>query len=152
MYMPEAYQDSQKYGYWKVVYTSKRGGFGGGTRKTYYVTTSNADMEPLEINTGKTGRKLARTLAAALEAADVTKYDEVLPPELGPSEYADDEWESWVGKTNAIPAKVASGGKAAIAGYMKVVHQQRESWIASRLGVSEQTVRQYLSDLREGRR
>jgi len=152
MYMPEAYQDSQKYGYWKVIYTTKRGGFGGGSTRTYYVTSSAGKMEPLEINTGKTGKKLARTLAAALEAAGATEHSDILPPEIHPNEYSDDEWESWVGKTSAIPVQVAAGGKAAIAGYMKVVHQERESWIGSRLGVSEQTVRQYLSDLREGRR
>jgi len=144
-------ETEESYGYWKVVYTVERGGFGGGTRNVYHVQCGSDSEQRLEIGSGDEKQRLARTLAATMEAAGATDFD-LLPPELGPTSYDGDEWEAWAADTNAVPAKVAGAGKAALAGYLKVVHRERESWIGSRLDVSEQTVRQYLSDLREGRR
>ena len=110
------------------------------------------ENQSVELNYGKDGKKLARTLAAALDAAGATGTSELLPPVLGPSKHDTDEWEAWAADTDAVPVKIATAGKAPIAAWLKVVHRERESWIATKLGVSERTVRQYLSDLREGRR
>jgi len=143
-------ETAESYGLWKVVYTTERGGFGGGTRTVYHVQYGSDEEERIEFGSGKEKKRLARTLAATMNAAGASM--DLLPPELGPKRYDDNEWQSWAASSNAIPTKVAAAGKAAIAGYCKVVHREREGWIAGRLDVSEQTVRQYLSDLREGRR
>lgn len=142
---------SEKYGRWRVVTTQKRGGFGGGTQSVYHVQNGTDDADRMKIGAGKEKKRIARTLAATMDAAGAIDFD-LITPELGPKEYSDNEWEKWAAESNAVPAKVAGAGKAALAGYLKVVHREREGWIASRLDVSEQTVRQYLSDLREGRR
>ena len=129
---------------------------GLGRTSTYYVEDKFGDGEPVKVGTGKGGKKLAKTISATLSAAEVTDLD-ILPPGMRdgehPQRYGDAEaWEDWVAENASIPTKVATAGKAAIAGWLKVVHRERESWIANRLGVSETTVRQYLSDLRAGRR
>lgn len=150
MYMAHA---KMQYGAFKVTSSTNRRGL---SSTTHYYIERNGE-EPVKLGTGKDGKKLARTLAAALEAAGVHNFD-CLPPGLRgddpqyPHDYSDDEWEAWASDNEVVPVRIASGGKAAIAAYLKVVHREREKWIASRLGVSETTVRQYLSDLREGRR
>jgi hypothetical protein len=138
-----------EYGQWRVESKKDRGGLD--TRTIYYVRRSNGD-ESVEVGSRKEGRKLARTLAATLDSAKVSGVDDVLPPEFRPDRHNGDEWEQWAGESLAVPAKVACAGKAPIAGWLKVVHKQSEQWIANRMDVSESTVRQYLSDLREGRR
>jgi len=144
-------QVAEKYGSIAVKYAKKTTSFGRSDR-TYYIEYVG-EQEPVEIGDGKDGKKLARTLAAALDSAGVTGYNQILPPEFGPAKHSDtDEWELWAGDSRAIPARIATAGKAAMAGWLKVVHQEREKWIGNELGVSEGTVRQYLSDLREGRR
>jgi len=51
-----------------------------------------------------------------------------------------------------IPIEIASNGsKAAIAAYLDC-HEVREWYVADRLGVSEQTIEQYVSDFAAGRR
>jgi len=145
-------QATEDYGRILVEMEKETSGFNS-TTPVYYVKYSG-ENEAVEIGHGKDGKKLARTLAATLDKAGVTGISDVLPPEFGPSKYDRDggEWEQWAGESQAIPAQVAAAGKAAMAGWLKVVHQEREGWIATELGVSEPTVRQYLSDLREGRR
>jgi hypothetical protein len=138
-----------QYGRW-IVTKDRNAGISGS--KTMYGVEREGENERVEINTGKTGKKLARTLAAALDKAGAIGSEELLPPSLGPSSYDGDPWEAWAADTDAVPVKVAAAGKASIAAWLKVVHQEREKWIAGKLGVSESTVRQYLSDLREGRR
>jgi len=142
-------QSETEYGRFEVTYETRNTGISN--RTTYYV---KAGDERIEINDGNDGRKLARTLAATLDAAGAIDFSE-LPPEWEderPDEYSEGEWESWEADNQSVPVRVAGAGKAPLAGYLKVVYGQRESWIARRLDVSEQTVRQYLSDLREGRR
>ena len=153
IYMARAKQ--KEYGRFKVTNTtdSRPGTL---SNRTYWYLETNAEP-PVKMGSGKEGKKRARTLAATLDAAGVHDFD-ALPPGLDgdgpdyPDEHSSDEWEAWVGENEVVPVRIASGGKAAIAGYLKVVHRERENWIANRLGVSESTVRQYLSDLREGRR
>lgn len=137
------------YGRWQVR-GEQNAGLSG--TKTMWHVERKGENQSVELNYGKDGKKLARTLAAALDAAGATGSSELLPPELGPSKHDTDEWEAWVADTDAVPVKIATAGKAPIAAWLKVVHRERESWIATKLGVSERTVRQYLSDLREGRR
>lgn len=137
----------KQYGQFEVTSEEGRGIMND---RTWFVAVVYGDDQRY-INTGQNGKKLARTLAAALDAADETDLSS-LPPEFGPAARAGDEWEQWAGETQAVPARIAGAGKAPLAAYLKVVHRQRENWIGNRLGVSEQTVRQYLSDLREGRR
>lgn len=111
---------------------------------------------PVPVGSGKNGKKLARTLAATLASAGVHGF-ECLPPgfEDGdrPSRVGSGgEWEEWAAESHAVPAEIAAAGKAALAGWLKVVHRRSASQIAHRLGVSESTAQQYLSDLRQGRR
>jgi len=144
-----------KYGRFEVVKHEERRAGSLSPRTRYYVETNG---EPsIKVGSGSNGKKLARTLAATLNAANVHDLDALPPGMTGdepayPDEYSDDEWQAWTADNEVLPVRVAGAGKAAIAGYLKVVHRERESWIANRLGVSESTVRQYLSDLREGRR
>ncbi|WP_128478349.1 hypothetical protein [Halorussus pelagicus] len=132
----------------RVEYENVASPLGGTTR--FYLSEVEG-RERVEVGDGPDGRRNARTLAAALAAAGVESLD-VLPPEFGPSAHDGDEWEAWADDSFAVPARVATASRAAIAGWLKVVHRQREDWIASEVGVSEDTVVQYLSDLREGRR
>lgn len=131
---------------WTVEYENIPSPLGGTTR--YYL--ADASEERVEVGDGPDGKRLARTLAATLEKAGFDSLD-VLPPEFGPEEHGDD-WEAWASESFAVPARVSMASKAAVAGWLKVVHRQREEWIADHYGVSEETVVQYLSDLREGRR
>ena len=119
-------------------------------RTTYYVTARGAN-DRVKVGDGKQARHHARTLAAALAAAGEIDLSS-LPPEFGPRRSDENEWAGWAGDTLAVPATIAAAGNAPLAGYLKVVHRQSESWIAREMDVSETTVRQYLSDLREGRR
>ena len=136
-------------GVFRVEYENVASPLGGTTR--FYVAEIDGDAQ-VEVGDGADGRRNARTLAAALAAAGVESLD-VLPPEFGPDFAAPgSEWEAWAGESFAVPARIATASRAAIAGWLKAVHRQREDWIASEVGVSEDTVVQYLSDLREGRR
>jgi hypothetical protein len=146
--MPSA---KKKYGRFTVE-RERESGRGLGSTDVWYVRRSGKDWE-VDCGTKKNGKKLARTLAAALDAADVLDPTDVLPPEWGPRGItADSDWEAWADESKAVPVAIASAGNAAVAAWLKVVHKEREKWIANTLGVSESTVRQYLSDLREGRR
>ena len=153
MYMARA--KKTEYGSLKVTSATDHRAGTLTNRTNWYVEAY--DEPAVKMGSGKEGKKRARTLAATLDAAGVHDFD-ALPPGLDgdgpdyPDEHSSDEWQAWVGENEVVPVRIASGGKAAIAGYLKVVHRERESWIANRLGVSESTVRQYLSDLREGRR
>lgn len=144
-----------QYGMFEVTSERKGGGLTGTT--VWYVQRGDDSARRRKIGDGKTGKKNARALAAALAAAGQTDLS-ALPPEFGPTKHHQlhgddgDEWEQWAGETQAVPAEVAAAGKAPLAAWVKVVHRERESWIGNRLDVSESTVRQYLSDLREGRR
>jgi hypothetical protein len=142
-----------EYGRFDVTSNTKTTGFGSNT--TYWgIETRN---EPtITIGNGKEGKQQARTLAAVLNAAGAHGFD-MLPPGMVendelPGKGSSNEWEQWAADTEAVPARIATAGKAAVAGWLKVVHRERESWIGTELDVSESTVRQYLSDLREGRR
>lgn len=136
-----------------VEVTCEREKTAWGHSDTYYVEIEGFNR--IEMGKHATGKKLAKTLAATLNAAGATSYD-LLPPEWTkgerPSMASSDRWEGWAAEHMSIPARVAAAGKAAAAGYMKVVYRTEETLIATHLGVSEQTVGQYLSDLREGRR
>lgn len=153
MYMARAKQT--EYGSFKVTNATDHRAGTLTNRTIWYVEAY--DEPAVKMGTGKEGKKRARTLAATLDAADCHGFD-ALPPGLNgdepeyPDSHSSDEWEVWSSENGAVPVRIASGGKAAIAGYLKVVHRERESWIGRRIGVSESTVRQYLSDLREGRR
>jgi hypothetical protein len=125
----------------------------GRSRRQYYVRPKGGDREAY-CGTGKDGKKRARTLAATLDAAG--QYDlDTLPPEWGQdnrlSKFGhENEIEEWACEENAVPAEIAVAGKPAVAGYLYVVYNESPSYMS--LGVSESTIRQYLSDLREGRR
>jgi hypothetical protein len=146
MYMGTT-QTKTEYGRWKVTRTKSEG---INHRYTYHVERKH-EQDQIAVSDGSEGKTLARTLAASLDAAGVVT-EPILPPSLGPNEHEGDEWEAWSDRNNAVPAKIAVAGNATVAGWLKVVHRERESWIANKLDVSESTVRQYLSDLREGRR
>jgi len=109
-----------------------------------------------ETGTGKDGKKRAKALAAALDAAGFLDLDELPPVAEGserPTRFGDsDGWEEWTAESYAVPAKAAVDGKYSMAGFMHGVHHASPSEIARYLDVSEQSVRQYLSDLRAGRR
>lgn len=141
------------YGRFEVTNQDKNRTFAK-SRTAYFV--EDRDGHAVEIGTGKNGKKRARTLAATLNAASIYSFEDVLPPGLldgdFPSKGASDPWQEWASDTDAIPARIATSGKAPMAGWLHIIHRERPSWIANELGVSEQTVRQYLSDLREGRR
>lgn len=125
---------------------------GFGTTYSYSIVDKHSDWR-VQVGDDDTGYQLARTLAATLDAAEIRNPDEIMPPEWGARGVGGgDEWESWVGESKAVPGKIAAAGKAPLAGWLKVVHKERASWIANEIGVAEQTVKQYLSDLREGRR
>lgn len=153
MYMVRAKQ--KEYGSFKVTNATDHRPGTLTNRTNWYVEAY--DEPAVKMGSGKEGKKRARTLAATLDAAGCHGLD-ALPPGLDgdepeyPDKHSSDDWEAWASENGAVPVRIASGGKAAIAGYLKVVHRERESWIGRRLGVSESTVRQYLSDLREGRR
>jgi hypothetical protein len=123
----------------------------------YYVENHEGDR--VKTGDGDSGQQRARTLAATLHTVEAGGFD-LLPPGMlladrprgHPSEASENEWQSWAAETNVVPARVAAAGKAPLAGYLNIVHRERDSWIGGRLGVSEATVRQYLSDLRAGRR
>jgi hypothetical protein len=134
-------------GAFRVEYENVASPLGGTTR--YYVSEVDGERQ-VEIGDGTDGKKLARTLAATLAKADVATLN-VLPPEFGPKTQGG-EWEKWVAESVPVPATVAAAGRAASAGWLKVVYRIREDWIGDEIGVSEDTVVQYLSDLREGRR
>lgn len=140
-----------KYGRFAVVSETERTAYG--RQVSYYVETKGSGR--VEVGTGNDGKRLAKTLAAALKNADVHDF-EVLPPGFvdgdRPERHDADDWERWCFDTKAVPARIATAGKPATAAYLKVVYRRQESWIATELGVGEQTVVQYLSDLREGRR
>jgi len=139
-----------EYGRYSVEHERESSGYGH--VDVWYVRNTGANWE-VEVGQKRDGKKLARTLAATLDSAGVLDPTDVMPPEWGPRGItADSDWEAWADDAKAVPAAVAGGGKAAIAGWLKVVHKEREGWISNELGVSESTVRQYLSDLREGRR
>jgi hypothetical protein len=141
--------DRTEYGRFEAI--SERDDSGYLTTVRWSVDTANEP--PIEIGTGSDGKKLARTLAAALDAADVDGWD-CLPPGFAdgerPESYDSGTWEAWAADSLTVPARVAASGKAPLAAYLKVVHRKGESWIAKQLDVSEATVRQYLSDLRRG--
>jgi hypothetical protein len=146
------YMATQATKYGRYTVERERDTSGYGTTDVWYVRNSGANWEA-EVGQKQSGKKLARTLAAVLDAADVHRPSEVMPPEWGARGItANGEWEEWAADAEVIPAQVACGGRAAIAGWLKVIHKEKENWIANEIGVSEQTVRQYLSDLREGRR
>jgi hypothetical protein len=149
MYMVE--QTAKEYGRYSV--RRKRESKGFGSTDVWYVAHTGTGWE-VETGTKQNGKKLARTLAAVLDSAGVMRPADVMPPEWGARGITsgDDEWQEWAAENKSVPAKVATAGNAAVAGWLKVVGKEREGWIATELGVSEQTVRQYLSDLREGRR
>ncbi len=146
-------QESQvtEYGRFKVQKEIDRGGLGK-TEKFYVQNGMKGDR--IRVYGGE---NRAKTLAAVLDSAGAVDFD-VLPMDSEgleePRKHNDDadEWEVWADDALAVPAEVAVAGKAAVAGFLKVVHRERESWIGTKLGVSEATVRQYLSDLRAGRR
>jgi len=143
-------KQATQYGRYTVEKERESGGFGN--TDVWYVRNTGANWET-EVGTKQNGKKLARTLAATLDAADVLDPSDVMPPEWGARGITKgDDWQTWVAETHALPVEIATGGNAAIAGWMKVIQKEREGWISNRIGVSEQTVRQYLSDLREGRR
>lgn len=125
----------------------------GHSRRKYFVRPKG-DYGEAYCGNGKDGKKRARTLAAALDAAG--QHDlETLPPEWGQdnrlSKYGDSgQIEKWAVEENAVPAEIAVAGKPAIAAYLYVVYNENPKYM--NLGVSESTIRQYLSDLREGRR
>lgn len=133
-----------------------------GTRQTALGNTTSyavtgPDGKTVTIGNSTEGRKRARTLAATLESAEVFDMEEMLPPELLGEEpnfpsRTGDGFEEWASVNDVIPVRIATAGKAAMAGWLYVIHRHRPGWISNKLGVSEQTVRQYLSDLREGRR
>jgi hypothetical protein len=141
--------DQMTYGLFSVEEREKRGSLGNVT--PYAVTHGSGDDGDEVLVDTSNSRQDARTLAAALSAAGMTTVVDAVPPNLG-GRRGEGGWESWGAETNAVPARVAGAGAAPTAAYIKVVHRERESWIANRLGVSESTVRQYLSDLRAGRR
>ena len=130
----------------RVEYENIPSPLGGTTR--YYVSECDGPGR-VEIGDGADGKTLARMLAATLANAAVDSLD-VLPPEFGPESHGD-AWETWTARTVPVPATVAAAGRAASAGWLKVVYRMREDGIATEVGVSEDTVVQYLSDLREGR-
>lgn len=134
-------------GAFRVEYENIASPLGGTTR--YYVSEVDGERR-VEIGDGSDGKRLARTLAATLAKADVESLD-LLPPEFGPEKQGNG-WESWVSESVPVPVTVAASGRAASAGWLKVVYRMREKWIGNEIGVSEDTVVQYLSDLREGRR
>lgn len=144
-----------EYGRFRVVQETDRHGVT--KTETYKIQDGvkfRGDNRVQVHGSGKAAKKNAKTLAATLHAAGETDLD-ALPEEMNsPSIHNDDadSWEVWADENLAVPVSVATAGKAAVAGYLKVVHRERESWIGSKLGVSESTVRQYLSDLRAGRR
>lgn len=109
------------------------------------------DGDRFEVGTGKDARRDAQALASALDSAGVLELDDVLPPKK-PSKFTGEEWESWSDESNAVPARLVGAGKHVVAAYLDVVNEERTGTIASRLDVGEQTVRQYLSDLRADRR
>lgn len=153
MYMARAKQ--KEYGRFEVTTAKQSHSFRNRSTTWYYVETNGEP--PVKVGSGSDGKKLARTLAATLDSANVHDLDALPPGMTGdepshPDEYSNDEWEAWTAENEVLPVRIAGAGKAAIAGYLKVVHREREAWISNRLGVSESTVRQYLSDLREGRR
>jgi hypothetical protein len=119
----------------------------------------NHEGDRVKTGEGDSGQQRARTLAATLHAVDGGTFD-LLPPGMllddrprgHPTESSENQWESWTAENHGVPARVAAAGKAPLAGYLKIVHRERDSWIGSIIGVSGETVSQYLSDLRAGRR
>lgn len=55
-------------------------------------------------------------------------------------------------KRDSIPTEIACMGRAAIASYIFSVHGEPYEEVATQLGVSVETVRQYIFDFRHGRR
>lgn len=131
-----------KYGYYEV--TLKSG--------SYHVT-GTGEEERIFVGKDRSGRERAKALAAALDAAGVVQFERVLPPETNPSKNGESgEWQSWSADSYALPAKMLADSNYSAAGYLHGIYDLKPSQIARRIGVSEQSVRQYLSDLRAGRR
>jgi len=142
-------RQATEYGRFKVE--SER----GNSRRSYYVRPKGGDREAYCGN-GKDGKKRARTLAAALDAAGQFDLD-TLPPgwawDNKLRKHGDTEdIEEWAVEENAVPAEIAVAGKPAVAAYLYVIYNENPQFMENTLGVSEATIRQYLSDLREGRR
>ena len=112
------------------------------------------------IGSGPDAFKRGQALAAALDATNcwMDCVEELLPPEEpgrgGFSKYPRDEdgWDYWSIDNLVVPAKLLGDGKYGAAGWIYGVYGTNPEWIANHLDVSEQSVRQYLSDLRSGRR
>jgi len=145
---------SDRYGVFKIV-SERQSGIS--RSDVWYVENHEGDR--VRVGDAANGETRAKTLAATLDATKAGSFD-LLPPGMlvderprgHPRSHSDNDWETWAAETNAVPAEVAGAGKAPLAGYLKIVHRERDGWIANRLGVGEATVRQYLSDLRNGRR
>lgn len=62
-----------------------------------------------------------------------------------------DFWRKDATTTDAIPVCVAVDGQKAIAAYLFAIQRMGKSGIADRMGKSENTIQQYLSDYKAGR-
>lgn len=137
-----------EYGYFTVERERQR------SSPFWYVT--GPDGGQYGVGTGKDGKKRAKALAAALDAAGMLDLD-CLPPCADGTERptkfggTDGEWEEWTAEAAAVPAGFMTD-KYAVAGYLHAVHRYAPAKIGRELDVSEQSARQYLSDLRAGRR
>lgn len=121
--------------------------------REWFVVDGNGDRFSCGTGRGQSSaRKDAQALAGALDSAGILELDKVMP-EGSPSRWGEaDEWEEWAARAEAVPARVIGGGKWCVAGWLNVVVELGTGQIARRLDVSESTVKQYLTDLRAGRR
>lgn len=108
------------------------------------------DGETWSLGAKKDGRRDAQALAAAFDKANVLDMDDLLPSK-SPDKYTGGEWEEWAAAAEVVPADLVGAGKPAVAAWMKVVLGVSIIRISHSLDVSEQSVRQYLADLRADR-
>lgn len=132
-------------------------------QKLWYVV--DRDGNRYHVATGRhNARRRAQALAAALDAADVYMTDgieAIMPPdEVDGEDWSgsrfgnnhENDWANWSLDNSVVPVKLMKDGNYSVSGWLHGVYDIDPKWIAQYLDVSEQSVRQYLSDLRSGRR
>ena len=141
----------RQYGRWNVEQRKEN------SRSVWYVIHDKDNAEIGPLGSRRKGRLRAQALASALDSAGISgKYqlNRVKPPEektvVSSSEA--ETWAQWADRAHPVPSRIAGHGSPVIAGYLAGAYGLRTEKIAHELGLSDQTVSQYLSDLRAGRR
>lgn len=151
MARPEA-KTKREYGRFKVEQERRRNGHGRFKSKTDW-RVRDRDGNVFWTGTNRIGRQRAQALASALDSAEVLWMERVLPFDDKPDKYKSNEpWEKWAADQLVVPIRIASSGNAVIAGFLYAVYELDADTISRKLGVSEQTAHQYLTDLRADRR